>query len=235
MELREIMLIKKLIIFLIMVFTSSSYAGDVWKIASLSWPPYADSEIEDQGSSIHKLRELLKKEDITLIVEFYPWQRAKKIVATDSEYVGIFPAWPEDSFDGAMISPAVDWSEISVLKHKEKMVTFESIEQLFKKYRVGVVGSYIYPKEISDAMRKHPQHVDAALNELMLLKKLFKGRDSAAITDPNVMFYLAEKEGISNIEIVSTIGKKELVLAFRDDEMNRDRLKVLERLLKKAE
>jgi len=235
MESREIMLIRRMFLFFIVVFTSNLYAGETWKIASLSWPPYAAPEIEDQGSSIQKLRELLKKEDITLIVEFYPWKRAKRIVATNSEYVGIFPAWPEDSFEGALVSSAVDWSEISVLKLKEEIVTFDSIEQLFKKYYVGVVGSYIYPKEINDAMKKYYQHVDAALNELLLLKKLVKGRGKAAITDPNVMFYLAEKEGISNIEIVSTIGKKELVLAFRDDEMNRDRLKVLERLLKKAE
>ena len=226
------MLIKKLFLFLVVVFTSNLYAGETWKIASLSWPPYSAPEIENQGSSIHKLRELLKKEDITLIVEFYPWKRAKYIVATNSEYVGIFPAWPEDIFEGAIISSAVDWSEVSVLKRKEDIITFESLEQLFKKYRVGVVGSYIYPKEISDAMRKYPQHVDAALNELLLLKKLVKGRDNAAITDPNVMFYLAEKEGESNLEIVSSIGNKELVLAFRDDEMNRERVKVLERLLK---
>jgi len=228
-------LIKIIFIFFIFIFSSNSYAGETWKIASLSWPPYAASEIEGQGSSIHKLRELLKKEDITLIVEFYPWKRAKRIVATNNEYVGIFPAWPEDSFEGAIISSAVDWSEISVLKLKEEIVTFESIEQLFKKYWVGVVGSYIYPKEISDAMGKHPQHVDSALNELLLLKKLVKGRDNAAITDPNVMFYLADKEGISNVEIVSSLGKKELVLAFRDDEMNRERLNVLERLLEEAE
>jgi len=226
------MLIKKLFLFLVVVFTSNSYAGETWKIASLSWPPYSAPEIENQGSSIHKLRELLKKEDITLIVEFYPWKRAKYIVANNSQYVGIFPAWPEDIFEGAIISSAVDWSKVSVLKRKEDMITFESLEQLFKKYRVGVVGSYIYPKEISDAMRKYPQHVDAALNELLLLKKLVKGRNNAAITDPNVMFYLAEKEGESNLEIVSSIGNKELVLAFRDDEMNRERVKVLERLLK---
>jgi polar amino acid transport system substrate-binding protein len=225
------MLIKKIFLFLV-VFTSNSYAGETWKIASLSWPPYSAPEIENQGSSIHKLRELLKKEDITLIVEFYPWKRAKYIVTTNSDYVGIFPAWPEDIFEGGIISSAVDWSEISVLKSKEDMITFDSIEQLFKKYRVGIVGSYIYPKEISDAMGKYPQHVDAALNELLLLKKLVKGRDNAAITDPNVMFYFAEKEGESNIEIVSSIGSKELVLAFRDDEMNRERVKVLERLLK---
>jgi polar amino acid transport system substrate-binding protein len=232
---RDKALIKMIVIFLILIFSSNSYAGETWKIASLSWPPYAAPEIENQGSSIHKLRELLKKEDITLIVEFFPWKRAKKLVSNNNEYVGIFPAWPEDSFDGAIVSSAVDWSEISVLKLKEETVTFDSIEQLFKKYYVGVVGSYIYPKVIDDAMKKHYQHVDAALNELLLLKKLAKGRGKAAITDPNVMLYLAEQEGISNIETVSSIVKKELVVAFRDDEMNRKRLKLLERLLKEAE
>lgn len=218
-----------------MLFTSNIYAGETWKIASLNWQPYAGSELENQGSSIHKLRELLKTEDITLITEFYPWNRAKELVKNKKEYVGIFPAWPEDVFDGSIISPAVDWSKISLLKRSENVVIFESIDELFEKYSVGVVNTYIYPKEINDAMKKYPHHVEGATSEMSLLKKLAVGRGDVAITDPKVMLYLAEKEGISNIEIFSDIMKKELVVAFRDDEENRKRLQLLVKLLKDTE
>ena len=97
-----------------------------------------------------------------------------------------------------------------MLKLKEEIVTFDSIEQLFEKYWVGVIGSYIYPKEISDAMIKYHQHVTCS-KWITASKKLAKGRGKAAITDPNVMFYLAEKEGISALllltqKLTSAIG-----------------------------
>ena len=228
-------MIIKLILLFLMVFMPNSYGEDTWKIASLKWGPYADSEIANQGSSILKLRELLKKEDITLIVEFFPWVRAKRLVETSSEYVGIFPAWPEDVFDGAIISPAVDWSEIAILKLSEQVVSFESIDELFEKYSVGIVRTYTYPKDIDEAIKKYPHHVEGAPNELSLLNKLSVGRGDVVITDPQVIQYLAKKEGIFNIETVKVVMKKELVLAFRDDEENRIRLKLLAKLLKNSE
>jgi polar amino acid transport system substrate-binding protein len=202
------MLILNIILLFLMAFIPNSYAEDTWKIASLKWGPYAGPEIANQGSSIQKLRELLKKEKITLIVEFFPWNRAKKLVETNIEYVGVFPAWSKDVFDGAIISPAVDWSEIAILKASEQVVSFESIDELFEKYSVGIVSTYKYPKVIDDAIKKYPHHVEGASNELSLLKKLLIGRGDVAITDPNVMQYLAHQEGAFNIEIVASVMKK---------------------------
>jgi polar amino acid transport system substrate-binding protein len=219
-----------LLVFIYMAFISNAYAEETWKIASLSWPPYSGPELADQGHSIKKLTELLKKENITLIVEFYPWQRAKYLVQTDPEYLGIFPAWPEDAFEHALISPAIDWSEIAVLKLPQQTLNFDSIDQLLKEHPVGVVGTYIYPKVFDDAIKKYPHHVEFAPNEFSLLMKLSSGRGLAAITDPKVMRHLAEKEGIENLEAIFVM-KKELVLAFRDDEENRRRFKILTQLL----
>ena len=80
-------------------------------------------------------------------------------------------------------------------------------------------------------MEKYPHHVEATINEKSLLKKLSAGRHPVAITDPNVMQYLAEQEGIDNIEFVENITKKELVIAFRDSVENRKRLQQLNRIL----
>ena len=78
------MLTKKYILLFLMVFMLTSHAQETWKVASLNWQPYADSKMGNQGSSIQKLRELLAKEDISLIVEFFPWNRAKKLAETNS-------------------------------------------------------------------------------------------------------------------------------------------------------
>jgi polar amino acid transport system substrate-binding protein len=219
------------VFFAVMIVAVNSPAEETWKIASLNWEPYSGAEMTTQGNSIQKLRVLLRKEKINLIVEFFPWKRAQRI-AEKKEYVGYFPAWPEEVNEGFTASPAVDWSELGIMKHSECSVRFESIDDLFRKYRVGIVQTYAYPKVIADAVKKYPNHAEKAPNEISLLKKLAMGRHPAAITDPTVMMYLAERNGIYNVEIVNVVMKKELVVAFRDDEDNRNRINRFRNLLK---
>lgn len=216
---------------LILALAVYSSAEETWTITSLNWEPYSGAELTNQGNSIQRLRELLRKEGIRLNVEFYPWTRAQAKALSET-YVGYYPAWPEEVGASFIASPPVDWSEVGILKHSPASVSFTSIDELFQKYTVGVVKTYTYPPLISAAMEKYPDHVDGAPNELSLLKKLSKGRHLVAITDPNVMIYLAEKEGINNIEVVKVLMQKELVVAFRDDKENRKRHELLKRVLK---
>lgn len=215
---------------LISAFTIS--AQEIWKIASLNWQPYSGAELANQGHAIEKLKKILHQADIKLVVEFYPWNRSKLLVQNNKDYIGIFPAWPEDIFDNGLVSFAVDYSEIAVLKRAGTRISFNTVDELFKKYSVGVISTYIYPEVVMEAIKKYPQHSDGASNEMTLLKKLETGRDDVAITDPKVMLYLAAEQGIDNIEHVKKIMDKALVVAFRDDEENRKRLQVLNNLLK---
>jgi polar amino acid transport system substrate-binding protein len=219
----------------IMIITGSvvvykAEAKEVWVITSLNWQPYSGAEIMNQGNSIQKLRSILKKEKIELLVEFHPWKRSQA-KAKSKEYIGYFPAWPEEVYEGFIASRVIDWSDIAVMKQSNNSVVFKDIDELFQKYKVGVVRTYTYPKAIEDAMKKYPHNVDSTMSEVSLLKKLSSGRHPVAITDPNVMKYLAEKEGIANIELVKHITKKELVLALRDDADNKPRIALLKKLL----
>ena len=216
--------------FIVMMFAANSYAGEIWKIASLDWQPYSGSDMATQGNSVQKLRELLKKEGISLEVVFFPWLRSKDMAKT-KEYVGYFPAWPEEVEEGFVASPPVDWSEIGILKVSGKTVKYENVDELFKKFKVGIVRTYVYPEIINNAVKKYPENVDDAADELILMKKLSGGRDHVAITDPSVMLYSAGKEGINNIELVEIIMKKELVVAFRSEEDNKDRINLLKKIL----
>lgn len=218
-------------LFVVMIFAVNSIAEETWKITSLNWEPYSGVEMRTQGNSIQKLRVLLKKEKINLIVEFYPWKRAQ-IIAKSKDYVGYFPAWPDEVYEGFTASPPVDWSEIGIMKNSESSVRFKSIDDLFKNYKVGIVKTYAYPKIIDDAVKKYPNHAENAPNEVSLLKKLALGRHPAAITDPKVMMYLAARNGIYNVELLKVVTKKELVIAFRDDEDNKDRINFFRKLLK---
>lgn len=215
---------------IIWIFTAGSVAGETWKITSLDWEPYSGANLAAQGSAIQKLRAILEKEEIRLVVEFYPWKRAQA-KAREKAYVGYFPAWPEEVYEGFTASPVIDWSEVAILKRAGTRVSFETIDDLFEKYTVGVVKTYAYPKVIADAMRKHPNHTDEAPNEVSLLKKLSIGRHAVAITEPSVMMYLARENGIDNVETIKIIMKKGLVIALRDDEDNRKRIRLLKTLL----
>jgi len=217
----------------LILFTMSVYsnAEETWKITSLNWEPYSGDTLTSQGNSIQKFRELLRQNGIRLLVEFYPWLRAQKKAKT-KEFVGYFPAWPEEVAEGFIASPPVDWSEVGLMKKSDENITFKSIDDLVKKYKVGIVKTYIYPKEIADALKKYPNHADGSPNELSLLKKLGKGRIKVAVTDPNVMLHLATKEGIDNIELIKVVMKKELVVALRNDDENKSRINLLKKLLK---
>ena len=210
----------------------NSYAEETWKITSLNWEPYSGDTLTSQGNAIQELREVLRKNGIRLLVEFYPWLRAQKKAKT-KEYVGYFPAWPEEVAEGFIASPPVDWSEVALMKKSDLIIKYDSIDDLVKKYKVGIVKTYIYPQEIADALKKYPSNADGSPNELSLLKKLSKGRIQVAITDPNVMQYLASKQGIDNIEMMKVVMKKELVVAFRDDDDNKPNIKLLKELLNK--
>ncbi|WP_133297393.1 hypothetical protein [Motiliproteus coralliicola] len=211
-----------------------SLSEEIWKIASLNWEPYSSASMTTQGNAIQKLRTLLKQRNITLLVDFYPWERAKR-VARSEEYVGYFPAWPEEVLDGFVASPTIDWSWIGVLKRADKGLEFRLLEELFTGYKVGMVSSYVYPEEIMQFTRGSEHNIVYAPNEISLLKMLVAGRQDFAITDPNAMIYLSERDGIGEIELVKTLLQKELVIAMRDGADNQHRIELINELLQDDE
>jgi polar amino acid transport system substrate-binding protein len=206
--------------------------AETWKITSLDWQPYSGRNLSNQGKSIQKLRNLLEKKGIKLQVEFYPWKRAQHI-AKKNEYVGYFPAWPEEVGKGFVASPPIDTSKLGILTRTSNNLKYENIDDLFEKYKVGIVGTYSYPEPIEKAKQRHSLQIDWSPNEISLVRKLSVGRFDVALTDPKVMLFLAEKEGISNIKVLNaSVENKPLVLAFRNDPDNKKRIEILKQLLR---
>lgn len=226
--------VKRLVLialFSVSIVWGSQAKAETWILTSLNWQPYSGAEMASQGNSIQKLRMLLKKQGITLVIEFYPWKRAQ-YRAGKPEYVGYFPAWPEEVAEGFVASLPVDWSVLGYIKQKNSNIEFDTIQRLFEKYKVGIVSTYVYPKVVQEAMKAYPKHVDYTPNEVSLLKKLSVGRFQVALTDPNVMMYLAEKKGIYNVEPMEKILEdKPLVIAFRKGADNQKRIVFFEKIL----
>ncbi len=222
--------ISSLIVF--SLFFWSNVQAETWRLTSLAWEPYSGDDLPHQGSSIEILKNILKKEGIELVVEFYPWKRAQ-LLANTEKYVGYFPAWPEEVGKDFTASPAIDWSLVGILGNKDIEVQYETIDQLYANFKVGTVSTYTYPDVIKHAMEKYPQHVFGAPHEEALLKSLSNNRTQVAITDPKVMMFLADKYKITNVTPIQPVIKKELVIAFNNLPTNRAHLEQLLTILEK--
>lgn len=215
------------------VLGSSSLFAETWKITSLDWQPYSGSDMTNKGKSIQKLQTLLKAQGIDLVVEFYPWKRAQAL-AGQKDYVGYFPAWPEEVYSGFIASDPIDWSNLGALVASDSAIKWTTIDDLFKNNKVGIIETYAYPDYIQAAIKKYPNNVDKSPDETILLKKLSMKRIDAGLTDPDVTLYLAQKENITNIKVLNkSIEKKALVIAFRAGEDNKKRIELINKLLKK--
>ena len=205
--------------------------AETWRITSLDWQPYSGSDMEDQGKSIARLRDVLARNGIELIVEFYPWRRAQNL-AKQPKYVGYFPAWPEEVGEGFVPSSPVDWSYIGVMIPTGSNLAWETIDKLYENHKVATIVTYAYPKEIENAMKRFPGNVISSPNETLCAKMLVGKRAEAAISDPNVMLYSARQVGITNIEILKKdLQKKALVIALRNDDASKQRIEFLNKML----
>lgn len=202
-------------------------------VTSLNWQPYSDAQAADQGRAINRLRTLLSKRNIQLEVEFYPWKRAQELARTDKRYVGYFPAWPVEVAEGFIPSENIYWSEIAVLTQSQSEIEFSSLAALFQQYSVGLVSTYEYPEIVTKASQQAHQVIRVA-DEASLARMLASGRIAVAITDPNVMNYYVDQQGLPAVKTIRALGKEKLVLSFRDDEENRARKQLLDSLLNAA-
>ena len=206
---------------------SPTLYGETWYITSLDWQPYSDSKAKDQGFLIKRLRDMLKSKNIELIVEFYPWFRAKAL-AQNKEYVGYFPAWPEEVEKGFVASRPVGWSKIGLLANLKYASSETDLKNLIQNNSVCTVRTYTYPKIITGLLNKNKQNVLAYTNEEAMVRALSNRLCAIAITDPKVVLFNAKKQGIKNLQVVHPeLYKKELVLSFRNEADNIARIKLL--------
>jgi hypothetical protein len=204
-------------------------AGDVWTVTALDWPPYSGPNLPDQGTAIAALRRTLAAGDIELRVIFLPWARAK-MEAAEHDYAGYCPAWPEEVAPGFTASPPIGFSRIAVVA-RDRSPSFSDLDDLFARHSVGLVKTYVYPEPIATSAAAHPGQAVWVPDERALARMLFSARFDAAVTDPEVMRHTAREEGLGAVAVLLELDVKPLVLALRDNELGRERLELLRRLL----
>ena len=161
------------------------------------------------------------------MVEFYPWFRAKAL-AQNKEYVGYFPAWPEEVEKGFLASHPVGWSKIALIANSKYTSTETDLKTLIQKNLICSVRTYTYPKIITKLLNRNKQNVLAYANEEAMARALSNQLCSIAITDPKVVLFNAKKQGITNLQVVhAELYRKELVLSFRNEADNVAKIKLL--------
>ncbi|MEP1930410.1 MAG: hypothetical protein ABJJ37_03945 [Roseibium sp.] len=213
--------------FILILFGATSSTSEAWKIASLEWPPYSGSKLDRNGTAIDELRSALKQLDIELEVDFMPWTRAKA-VASSEEYVGYFPAWPEEVVSGFEPTRPISLSEVGIVQRAGVDIVWSDLLDLFNSYRIGFVRNYVYPDSIQELIDRHYGQDQGSENEHDLARTLAAGRIDIALTDPAVLFHVADELSLSGINPTPIIlHKHPLVLAMNKREGYQRRLRRL--------
>ncbi|WP_396588145.1 hypothetical protein [Bermanella sp. R86510] len=198
---------------------------NIWRIASLEWPPYAGKDLPQQGHAIAALRRLLAQHDIALEVEFHQWSYSQKLARSD-DYIGYYPAWPEEVKDGFFASLPIEWSLLGVVQFEENRRQYSDLSELFAQHRVGLVADYVYPEWVNKLANDATLY---ARDEAHLARLLESKTIDAALTDPFVFSEYAKRLNLGKI-YADILEEKPLVLAVSDTAKNRVKLKILRQI-----
>jgi len=212
--------------------------AEVWRLTSLSWPPYSGAEVDREGAGIAALRHVLQTMGDDLEVEFLPWARAQRKAAQENDIIGYYPAWPSEVYDGFFASEVVFRSPVGFAELREDPVAWQSLEDLVGQ-RIAIVSTYTYPDEFQALINSGRLEVVEAESDAAALRMLARKRVDAVAIDKFVMTYL-----LTNDPSLKTVAEQlqynekdlvsyELVIAMRDTEANRTRAEQLKSVLRK--
>jgi len=228
------------LILLLVLMPAGTLKAEVWRLTSLSWPPYAGSEVTRGGAGIEALRDVLTSMGDTLEVEFLPWSRAQRKAANEPDIVGYYPAWPSEVYDGFFASEVVFRSPVGFAELQDTPIHWQKLDDLVGK-RIAIVATYTYPDEFQALIDTGQLEVVKAESDAAALRMLARKRVDAVAIDKFVMVYLlandpslkrfAKHIRFDEKELVSY----ELVIAMRDTPPNRARAQKLQTALHKID
>ncbi|MEW6991975.1 substrate-binding periplasmic protein [Colwelliaceae bacterium 6441] len=204
--------------------------ANVWKIASLEWPPYASASMTNGGIAIERLKKILQAKGIDLKVDYFSWEAAQEI-AKSHDYVGYYPAWPSEVYEGFVASPTIMNSHLAIMHSANSEQLYVNLEQLFTTYKVGVVSSFTYPAIIEKVINSYAKNIVRVNTDGELLTKMNNQQIDLAITDPDVLNFLAKKQGVNPPQILTQFTDFPLVVALRKQADNNEKIRLLNEVL----
>lgn len=223
--------------FLIFLFSTPIFADTVY-LTSLSWPPYSDKSLKEQGASVAVAKAAFKAMGHELNVDFFPWSRAVKLAADPgSKYVGYFPEYHYESTDFSFSEPMGE-GPLGLVENKQNPIVWSNVQDLTQ-YKIGVVQDYVNTVEIDSLIASGEIKAQTAASDETNIRKVGGKRIDAAVIDSNVFNYLiANTEGLVNTPVQMNsklLMQKELFVAFKKSKEGQHWLAIYNQGLKKID
>jgi len=191
-------------------------------LTSLSWPPYSDKNLPDQGASIAVAKAAFKAVGYELVVDFFPWSRAVKSAKDkDSKYVGYFPEYYAKEIEQEFIfSDEMGSGPLGFVQKKSSPINWSNLDDL-SQYNIGTVQDYVNTAEFDQLAASGKIKVKTVISDLHNIRKLAAGRINMAVIDKNVLSYLLKTESkLSKIKNevefnAKLLENKKLYVCFR--------------------
>lgn len=204
-----------LVTLLVLGFSLPTYA-EKWVLTTLEWPPFTCKKCPDQGAGAKALKEAMKTVGVEVELVFMPWERAVA-EAEKSDYVGYYPAWPEDIVAGFEGSPVIFTSPVGFIEPKGKPLVWESLSDL-KGKKIGVVSGYGNTPEFNEQVENGNIRTEAVPSDQQNVQKVAAGRlDGAFIDLANARWFLTRelKNLAGQVDISGkSLGDKDLKVAL---------------------
>jgi polar amino acid transport system substrate-binding protein len=231
------------ILILILIFlqlATKLVMAETVHLTSLSWPPYSDKNIKEQGASVAVAKAAFKAMGHELIVDFYPWSRAIKLVSTKgSKYVGYFPEYYYEPSDFNFSEPMGN-SPLALIQNKLNPINFRGLSDL-KGLKLGVVQDYVNTPELDRMIADKEVDAKAVLSDSSNIKKVAVKRIDVAIIDFHVFnFLLSSEQSLkkfkNKVELnTKLLANKKLYIAFKGDDVGKKWQKIYNAGLKKID
>ncbi|NMP31138.1 amino acid ABC transporter substrate-binding protein [Thalassotalea sp. M1531] len=230
----------KIVMFVLLVLCASSSLAAKVHLTSLSWPPYSDEFIKNQGASVAVAKAAFAIEGHELIVSFFPWSRTVNLAKQQhSKYAGYFPEYFYETSE-FLFSKPMGSGPLGLLQNKDEPINYSSVKDLIGK-KVGVVQDYVNTKALDDLIANGDVKAEAVPSDVINIKKVAAKRVAVAVIDPYVFEHLlATDDSLVGVKHKVEMHKqllemKQLFVAFRNDEQGRKWQKVFNQGLAKID
>jgi len=188
--------ISRIIILSLLIFSCAIASADQKiYLTSLSWPPYSDKKLPDQGASVAVAKAAFKAMNYELVVDFYPWSRAGKNAKDEkSKYVGYFPEYYAKDIEQEFIfSDEMGSGPLGFVQKKSNTINWKNLDDL-SQYKIGTVQDYVNTEEFDQNTASGKIKVKPVISDLLNVLKVAAGRIDLAVIDKNVLSYLLRSE-----------------------------------------
>ncbi len=170
-------------------------AEPVIRLTTLEWPPYASSQLEQQGASVAVVRAAAAAMGYTVEVHFYPWNRAIALVQSpDSGFVGYLPEYSSEDVGARFrLSAPIGRSPLGFVEPTANPVRWTTLADL-QGLTIGVVSGYVNTEAFDARVRLGQLNVDPVVDDAINIRKVAAGRIPLAVIDRHVLDHLLEHD-----------------------------------------